>query len=85
MKLLVASEFKPAGGLVGASFDELRWPQPLRPGDELHVETEILEIKPSKSRPELGFVKIRVTTLNQAGEAVQVYIANAVVLSRARV
>jgi acyl dehydratase len=85
MKLLVASEFKPAGGLVGASFDELRWPQPLRPGDELHVETEILEIKQSKSRPELGFVKVRVTTLNQAGEAVQVYVANVVVLSRSHV
>ena len=79
MRLLVESEFKPAGGLVGASFDELRWPQPLRPGDELHVETEILEIKPSKSRPELGFIKIKVTTLNQAGEAIQIYIANLVV------
>ncbi len=79
MRLLVESEFKPAGGVIGASFDELRWPQPLRPGDELRVETEVLEVKSSKSRPELGFIKVRVTTLNQAGEAVQIYIGNLVV------
>ena len=85
MRLLVESDFKPAGGVVGASFDELRWPKPLRPGDELHVETEILEIKSSKSRPELGFIKVKVTTLNQAGEAVQTYIGNLVVLSRSHV
>jgi len=85
MRLLVESEFKPAGGVVGASFDELRWPKPLRPGDELHVETEILEIKPSKSRPELGFIKVKVTTLTQAAESVQIYIGNLVVLSRSHV
>jgi acyl dehydratase len=45
MRLLVDSEFKPAGGVIGASFDELRWPQPVRPGDELRVETEVLEVK----------------------------------------
>ena len=44
MRLLVESEFKPAGGIVGVSLDELRWPRPVRPGDELRVETEILEI-----------------------------------------
>jgi acyl dehydratase len=85
MRLLVESEFKPAGGVVGASFDELRWPQALRPGDELHVETEILEIKPSKSRPELGFIKVKVTTLNQAEEAIQIYIGNLVALRRSHV
>lgn len=85
MRLLVESEFKPAGGIVGSSFDELRWPNPLRPGDELHVETEIVEIKPSKSRPGLGFIKVKVTTLNQAAEAVQTYIGNLVVLSRSHV
>jgi len=82
MRLLVESDFKPAGGVVGASFDELRWPQPVRPGDELRVETEVLEINPSKSRPELGFIKIRVTTFNQAGEAVQIYTGNLVVPRR---
>ena len=82
MRLVVQSEFKPAGGVIGASIDELRWPRPVRPGDELRVETEVLEIRPSKSRPEQGIVKVRVTTLNQAGEAVQIFTVNLVVLRR---
>ena len=68
MRLLVASELQPAGGIVGAGFDEFRWPAPVRPGDELRVETEVLEVRPSKSRPEVGIVKIRTTTYNQKNE-----------------
>ena len=82
MRLLVDSEFKPAGGIVGAGFDECRWPRPVRPGDELHVESEVLEVRPSKSRPEKGLLKVRTTTLNQEGEAVQVLVANLVVPRR---
>src|SRR6201997_1109990 len=40
MRLLVDSEFRPAGGIIGAGFDEFRWPRPVRPGDELHVQCE---------------------------------------------
>ena len=79
MRLLVASELQPAGGIVGAGFDEFRWPLPVRPGDELRVEVEVLEVRPSKSRPDIGLVKIRTTTLNQNGEAVQVTVGNLVV------
>src|SRR3984893_17347227 len=82
MKLLVESDFKPAGGIVGAGFDELRWPRPVRPGDELRVESEILEVRPSKSRPDQGLIKVRTTTLNQDGEAVQVSIGNLLVPRR---
>lgn len=82
MRLLVESDFKPAGGVIGASFDDLRWPQPSRPGDELRVQTEVLEINTSKSRPELGFIKVKVTTLNQEGKAVQIYTGNLVVQRR---
>ena len=82
MRLLVESEFKPAGGLIGAGFDELRWPLPVRPGDQLHVESEVLDVRPSKSRPHLGLVKLRITTTNQKGEAVQVFVANIVVPRR---
>ena len=85
MRLVVESEFKPAGGVVGASFEELRWPEPVRPGDELRVQTEVLETRTSASRPELGFVKVKVTTLNQAGKTVQLYIGNLVVLRRSHV
>src|SRR5687768_11407353 len=45
MRLLVDSEFKAANGLIGAGFDEMRWPRPVRPGDELRIETEVLEIR----------------------------------------
>jgi acyl dehydratase len=82
MRLLVDGEFKPAGGIVGAGFDELRWPRPVRPGDELRVESEVLEVRPSNSRPEQGLIKVRTTTLNQRGEIVQVSVGNLVVPRR---
>ena len=82
MRLLVEGEFRPAGGIIGAGMDELRWPQPVRPGDELRVECEVLEVRPSRSRPQQGMVKTRVTTFNQKNEAVQVFIGNMVVPRR---
>jgi acyl dehydratase len=82
MRLLVESELKPAGGIIGAGFDEFRWPRPVRPGDELRLEIEVLEVRPSRSRPEQGMVKIRTTTLNQKDEPVQVSVGNLVVPRR---
>lgn len=82
MRLLVESDLRPAGGIVGAGFDEFRWPRPVRPGDELRIQSEVLEVRPSKSRPEQGLVKVRTTTLNQDGDAVQVLVANLVVPRR---
>jgi len=82
MRLLVESELKPAGGIIGAGFDEFRWPRPVRPGDELRLESEILEVRPSKSRPEQGMIKVRTTTYNQDGEPVQVSVGNLVVFRR---
>ena len=83
MRLLVDSPFKPAGGIVGAGIEELRWPRPVRPGDELRVESEVLEVRESRSRPEQGMIKVRTTTLNQHGEAVQVFVGNLVVRRKA--
>jgi acyl dehydratase len=82
MRLLVESDLKPAGGIVGAGFDEFRWPRPVRPGDELRVESEVLEVRASKSRPEQGMIKVRTTTFNQANEAVQISVGNLVVARR---
>ena len=82
MHLLVASDLKPAGGIIGAGFDELRWPLPVRPGDELRVESEILEVRSLKSRADRGVVKVKTTTLNQKGEAVQVSVGNLFVSRR---
>jgi acyl dehydratase len=82
MRLLVESEFRPAGGVVGAGFDDIHWPRPVRPGDELRIESEVLEVRPSKSRPALGLIKLRTTTLNQNGEAVQVSVGNLLIPRR---
>jgi acyl dehydratase len=76
MRLLVESELRPAGGIIGGRIDELHWPRPVRPGDELRVESEVLEVRPSNSRPEQGLIKVRTTTLNQNSEPVQIFIAN---------
>lgn len=82
MRLLVEGDLKPAGGIIGAGFDELRWPRPVRPGDELRVESEVLEVRASKSRPGQGVIKVRTTTLNQNDEPVQVSVGNLMVLRR---
>ena len=82
MRLLVDSEFKPAGGILSLGFDEFRRPRPVRPEDELRVESEVLEVRPSKSRQDHGLVKVRTTTLNQNGETVQVATANLLVARR---
>lgn len=84
MRLLVDCELKPVGGLIGAGCDELRWPRPVRPGDELRAVSEVLDVRPSKSRPDHGLVKMRTTTRNQRGEEVQIMIANLLVRRRQR-
>jgi len=83
MRLLADSELKPAGGIIGLGFEELRWPRPVRPGDELSRQAEVLEVRPSQSRPEQGLIKIRVTTLNQTGEAVLTQVGTLLVRRRA--
>jgi acyl dehydratase len=82
MRLLVDGGAPIAGGIIGAGTDELRWPRPVRPGDELRVESEVLEVRPSRSRPQQGLVKLRTTTLNQNDEPVQVMVANLLVPRR---
>jgi acyl dehydratase len=82
MRLLVEGESKPAGGIIGLGLDELRWPLPVRPGDQLRVEGEVVEVSLSNSHPHQGLIKVRATTLNQNGEAVQVFVANLIVQRR---
>jgi len=82
MRLFVDGDLNPAGGIVGAGVEELAWPRPVRPGDELHLESEVLEVRPSKSRPDQGMIKVRTTTLNQNNEAVQVFVGKLIVPRR---
>jgi acyl dehydratase len=82
MRLLVDGELKPAGGIIGAGGDEIRWPRPTRPGDVLACSSEILEVRPSAKRPDMGLIKVRTTTMNQTGEAVQIFVGNLLVPRR---
>ncbi|MFZ2161912.1 MAG: MaoC family dehydratase [Sideroxyarcus sp.] len=81
MRLLVTSGVPIAGGLVGAGC-EISWPIPTRPGDVLSVESEVLKVSASRSRPDRGIVTLRSKTLNQAGEVVQEMTSRLVVFRR---
>ena len=72
-----------AEGASGLGVDELRWPNPVRPGDTLTVETEIIDLRLSRSKPNYGIIRLRNVTTNQRGEIVQTMTANAMVPRRA--
>src|SRR6476646_6519756 len=67
----LAASCKPFGPhpLFGAGVDDLRWMKPVRPGDTIHLEGEVVELLPSKSKPQ-GVVRVKWTAYNQHGEAV---------------
>jgi acyl dehydratase len=81
MRLLVDGGLPFAHGIVGLG-GEIAWPRPTRPDDILHVESEIVEITPSRSKPHQGIVILRVTMFNQNGEAVYLLTAKLLVLRR---
>lgn len=82
MRLLVESDFQPADGILGLGLEELSWPRPVRPGDELHVQTEVIEARPSRLRDDRGAIRVRVTTFNQKDQPVQIFTANLLVMCR---
>jgi acyl dehydratase len=65
-----------AGGMIGAGVEEMRWMQAVRPGDALRTEAEILETRPSQSRPMYGVVKSRTVVFNQRDEIVMRSVVN---------
>src|ERR1700719_1021539 len=71
-----------AEGAIGLGVDELRWPNAVRPGDRLQVETEIVDLRVSRSKPSHGVVRLRYVTTNQRDEIVQTMTASALVLRR---
>lgn len=81
MRLLTEGGLPIAGGIIASSI-QLSWPKPARPGDTLHVESEVLEILPSKSRPGRATVTTRSDTINQDGDVVQSTTAKLVVGKR---
>ena len=84
MRLIVTGGVPFATGTIGLG-GEIEWPRPTRPGDVLHVESEIVEIIPSRSKPNQGIVRVRNTTLNQNGEPVQIFTAKVLLFRRAAV
>lgn len=81
MKLLTSGGLPLGNGIIGFG-GELAWPKPTRPGDILHVESEVLEIVPSRSKPGQAVVKVKSTTLNQNSEAVHMFTSKVLVFKR---
>ncbi len=82
MRLLVNGELKIAGGLIGAGVDEMRWPRPVRPGDTLQAESEVIEVRVSEKRPDRGVVRMKTTTVNQESQPVMEQVARLIVPRR---
>ena len=76
MRLLVRSELRPAGGVLGAGIDELRWLRPVRLDDELRIESEVVEVGAPHPGRQLGVLRVRVVTFNQNDEPVMSSIAS---------
>ncbi len=80
MRMLVNGAWL-AGGVIGFG-GEISWPGPVRPGDELSVECEIIEITPSRSKPTQAVATLRAVTKNQNGETVQILTSKNLVFKR---
>jgi acyl dehydratase len=81
MRLLVSGGPKLANGVLGAGA-EIEWKMPTRPGDVLHVDSEVMELTPSRSRTDRGMLVLRSRTINQHGEVVQNLSAKLIVARR---
>lgn len=82
MRLLTESGTPFPWGIIGAG-GEISWPRPTRPGDTLTVEIEVVDVAPSRSRPDRGIVTVRNVTRNLSGDELQILVAKLVVPSRA--
>ena len=70
MRLCVRARLFGETPIIGIGADELRWLQPVRPGDSVHVERELVEIQALPDKPKRGVVKARIDLINQRGEVV---------------
>ncbi|MGC8530887.1 MAG: MaoC family dehydratase [Acidiphilium sp.] len=83
MRLLISGRgYRPAPGTLGLGFENLRWHKPVRPGDTLHLQIELLSTRASESRPDRGIISSRFTTFNQHNEVVQSMTSSAIVPRR---
>lgn len=82
MRMLVLSGHAPTGGFIARQVEALEWPRPTRPGDTLRAVSEVVDVLPSKSKPDRGMIRMRTETRNQNDEVVQVFQALLVVPRR---
>jgi acyl dehydratase len=82
MRLMMMGPMQFVGGAIGLGVDELRWPLAVRPGDTVQLNTAIVEVRLSRSKPRHGIVRIQNLMQNQHGEVVLSYTANAMVQRR---
>ncbi len=75
MRLFVDGFLGNAAAMGSPGVDELRWLRPVRPGDQLHASIEILEMRPSRSKPDRGIAVLRCVMTNQSGEDVLTFAA----------
>jgi acyl dehydratase len=80
MRLMVET-LPVAGGVIGAG-GTLAWPKALRAGTSVRVEIEVLDLRPSRSKPTRGMMKMRATTFDGDGDVVQTLVADLVVPRR---
>ncbi|MBF1166410.1 MAG: MaoC family dehydratase, partial [Dechloromonas agitata] len=75
-RLFIQSGVLAESSMGSPGIDELRWLAPVRPGDTLHSEIEVLEVRPSSSRPDRGIARLKYQAVNQRGETVLTFIVN---------
>jgi len=73
-RLFIQSGVLAESSMGSPGIDELRWLAPVRPGDTLHSEIEVLEVRPSNSKPDRGIARLKYQAINQRGEAVLSFI-----------
>ncbi len=83
MRMVVGTGIDLAWGVLGRQVETLEWPRPVFAGDTLRVTTEVIEVRPSRSRPDRGMIRTRCETFNQHGELVQSFTSLLIVPSRA--
>lgn len=83
MRMVVDNLFVPGSGSIGSpGLDELRWLKPVRPGDVLRAHLEVLDVTPSRSKPDRGSSRIRYDVINQKNEKVMSFIGLGMFLRR---
>jgi acyl dehydratase len=82
MRLMVLGEMQLDGGVIGQGMEALHWPRPVRPGDRLQVETEVIAVEPAPARVDRGVIRLFCRTTNQKGKVVQEMTATLLVARR---